>query len=184
VSIPVTYPSHEPPAQGRHHEPAPGPFPPQPRPNPGPVSGQPYPGPVSGQPYPGHALQPVSAYPYSPAPPYSPAAPPPAAPFGYDPVTGVPLSDKSRTVAGLLQIFVGGFAVGRFYTGHVGLALGQLAAVWVPAITLCCVGTLLSFVGGFLLWFLMPLGTVWPLVDGIVLLARGGTDAQGRVLRS
>jgi TM2 domain-containing membrane protein YozV len=95
----------------------------------------------------------------------------------------MPLSDKSRTVAGLLQIFLGGFAVGRFYTGHAGLAVGQLAAVWVPALTLCCVGTLFSVVGGFVLWVFMPLGTLWPFIDGIVLLARGGTDSQGRVLR-
>ncbi|MDQ7907943.1 NINE protein [Phytohabitans sp. ZYX-F-186] len=157
-----------------------GPFPPRP--------GQTQPGqnqgPVFGSPFPGPAGYPLSAYPQSPAVPYSPAVSPPAAPFGLDPLTGLPLSDKSRTVAGLLQIFLGGFAVGRFYTGHVGLALGQLAAVWVPALTLCCIGTLFSFIGGFLLWFFMPLGTIWPLVDGIVLLARGGTDAQGRVLRS
>ena len=37
--------------------------------------------------------------------------------------------------------------------------------------------------GGVLL-FLMPIGGLWPLIDGIFLLARGVTDAAGRVLRS
>ena len=30
----------------------------------------------------------------------------------------------------------------------------------------------------------MPIGTLWPLIDGIMLLTGGGTDAKGRVLRS
>lgn len=54
----------------------------------------------------------------------------------------------------------------------------------MPALTLCCIGTLFSLVGGLVLWVFMPLGTLWPFIDGIVLLARGGTDSQGRVLRS
>jgi len=147
-----------------------------------PVSGTPYQ--VSVTPYQPAtgALQPVSAYPYPVTPAVLPAGMP-AAPYGFDPLTGLPYSDKSKVVAGVLQLFLGGFAIGRFYTGHVGLAFGQLAAVWVPALFLCCVGTLLSMVGGFVLWVAMPLGTLWPVIDGIVLLVRGGTDAQGRVLR-
>ena len=39
---------------------------------------------------------------------------------------GVPLSDKSKVAAGVLQLFLGGFGVGRFYTGHVGIAIAQL----------------------------------------------------------
>jgi hypothetical protein len=31
---------------------------------------------------------------------------------------GRPLSDKSKLVAGLLQIFLGGFGIGRFYLGY------------------------------------------------------------------
>jgi TM2 domain-containing membrane protein YozV len=84
-----------------------------------------------------------------------------AAPFGIDPVTGIPFSDKSRMVAGLLQIFVGSFGVGRFYTGHTGIAIAQIAVTWLT----CGVGAL------------------WPLIDGIMMLTGKVPDAQGRPLR-
>ncbi|WP_245887432.1 NINE protein [Umezawaea tangerina] len=79
------------------------------------------------------------------------------APYGVDPMTGMALSDKSKVVAGILQLFLGGFGVGRFYTGHTGMAVAQL---------LTCGGC-----------------GIWALVDGIILLVNGGTDAQGRKLR-
>ncbi|MEV0647456.1 NINE protein [Phytomonospora sp. NPDC050363] len=80
--------------------------------------------------------------------------------YGVDPVTGRPLSDKSKLTAGLLQIFLGGFGVGRFYTGHIGIAVCQLLFGWATCY-------------------------IWPLVDGIVLLASSNaTDAEGRLLRS
>ena len=78
-----------------------------------------------------------------------------------DPVTGQPLSDKSKMVAGLLGILLGGFGAGRFYTGHTGIAVGQL----VVTIFTC------------------GLGGIWGLIDGIMILVNGGTDAQGRKLR-
>lgn len=90
----------------------------------------------------------------------NPQYPGPAQP-AYDPATGVPYSDKSKLVAGLLQIFLGGFGVGRFYTGHTGKAIAMIAVTWL---TLGC-------------------GAIWPLIDGILLLVNGGTDAEGRVLR-
>jgi TM2 domain-containing membrane protein YozV len=74
---------------------------------------------------------------------------------------GRPLSDKSKLVAGLLGIFLGGFGVGRFYTGHVLLGVIQLV------VSVCTLGV----------------GAIWGLVDGIIILVNGGTDAQGRVLR-
>jgi TM2 domain-containing membrane protein YozV len=74
---------------------------------------------------------------------------------------GVVYSDKSKLVAGLLGIFLGTFGVGRFYTGHTGIAVGQLL-----------VGVLTCGLGG-----------LWGLIDGILILVNGGTDAQGRVLR-
>jgi TM2 domain-containing membrane protein YozV len=86
---------------------------------------------------------------------------PTGSPYGVDPVTGEPLSDKTKLVAGLLQILLGGFGAGRFYTGHTGLAVGQIAATWLTC----------------------GLGGIWPLVDGIMILVNGGTDAQGRKLR-
>ncbi|GHH83054.1 TM2 domain-containing protein [Streptomyces sp. CB03911] len=68
-------------------------------------------------------------------------------------------SDKSKVVAGVLQIFLGGFGAGRFYTGHTGMAIAQL---------LTCGG----------------LG-VWALIDGIIFLTSNDrTDAQGRLLKS
>jgi TM2 domain-containing membrane protein YozV len=86
--------------------------------------------------------------------------PAPAAGYGVD-AYGMPLSDKSKTVAGLLQILLGGFGAGRFYTGHTGMAVGQIAATWLTC----------------------GLGGLWPLIDGIMILVNGGTDAQGRRLR-
>ena len=68
-------------------------------------------------------------------------------------------SDRSRVVAGVLQI-VFPFGVGRFYTGHTGIALAQLFTM---------------FIG---------IGVIWSFIDGIVLLAGGGTDAYGRPLRT
>ncbi|HEX4513492.1 MAG TPA: TM2 domain-containing protein, partial [Polyangiaceae bacterium] len=56
---------------------------------------------------------------YGPPPGFQPPPAPgmmqPGAPYGVDPMTGMPLSDKSKMTAGLLQIFLGSFGVGRFY---------------------------------------------------------------------
>ena len=113
-----------------------------------------------------------------------PASPPASGPQAYQPqnhpqqdysppnqqestydVQGRALSDKRKLVAGLLQIFLGAFGVGRFYTGHLPIALLQITAtiVTIPA-------------GGLG-------GVIWGLVDGLILLTRGGKDAKGRVLR-
>ncbi|WP_432134874.1 MULTISPECIES: TM2 domain-containing protein [unclassified Streptomyces] len=81
----------------------------------------------------------------------------PNAPYGYDPY-GRPYSDKSKIVAGILQLFLGYLGVGRFYIGNVGLGLAQLFTC-----------------GGF---------GIWALIDGIILLTSSNTtDANGRVLR-
>ncbi|GAA1229804.1 DUF1707 domain-containing protein [Prauserella halophila] len=72
----------------------------------------------------------------------------------------LPPPDKSKIVAGVLQILLP-FGIGRFYTGHTGLALAQLS------VTLLTLGV----------------GSIWPLIDGIVLLAKGGVDGNGRRLR-
>ncbi len=81
--------------------------------------------------------------------------------YGIEPTTGLPYSDKQKLVAGLLQIFLPGFGIGRFYTGHTGIALAQIA------VTVCTCG----------------MGGLWPLIDGIVILAGKPKDAQGRPLR-
>lgn len=79
------------------------------------------------------------------------------APYGIDPRSGRPYSSKSKLAAGLLQIFVGTFGVGRFYTGHIGIAIAQL---------LTC--------GGF---------GIWSLIDGILMLTGSVDDADGLPLR-
>jgi hypothetical protein len=56
----------------------------------------------------------------------SPAGYDPAAPYGRHPITGEPYSDKQKIVAGLLQLFAGGFGAGRFYLGHNGIGVAQL----------------------------------------------------------
>ena len=110
------------------------------------------------QPPPGYGAPPPG---YGPPPPgyMAPGFGPmhPGAPFGVDPVTGMPYSDKSRVVAGLLELFLGGLGAGRWYTGHTGIALAQLFTC-----------------GG--------LG-VWALVDAIMMLIGKVNDAQGRPLR-
>ncbi len=137
---------------------------------------------MAGSPPPGHGYQqqpqgnypPPGGYPqqqpgYPPQGGYQqPGGYPPAgghdpnAPYGIDPRTGIPYSDKQKMVAGLLQILLGGFGVGRFYTGHTGIAVAQLC------LTLFVCGT----------------GAIWALIDGIMILVGDtATDANGRPLR-
>lgn len=75
---------------------------------------------------------------------------------------GRPLSDKSKLVAGLLQLFLGGFGVGRFYLGYAGIGVAQLA------ITIFTLGIA---------------GWIWPLIDAILILMGKVPDARGRTLR-
>jgi len=87
-----------------------------------------------------------------------PAAPPPG-PFQSGPPPAAPHeSDRFRVAAGLMQIALP-FGIGRFYTGHTNIALAQL---------------LTSFI---------LVGVIWSVIDGIIILANGGTDADGRRLR-
>jgi hypothetical protein len=83
------------------------------------------------------------------------------APYGLHPVTGIPYSDKSKIVAGLLNILIP-IGIGRFYMGDTKIGVLQL----VVAIVTC------------------GLGTLWSLVDGIIILATDSKDANGYMLRS
>ncbi|AOS64397.1 DUF1707 domain-containing protein [Actinoalloteichus hymeniacidonis] len=67
-------------------------------------------------------------------------------------------SSRYRVLAGVLQIFPS-FGAGRFYTGHIGMGIAQFC---------------LSFA---------IVGLVWSFVDGVLLLAHGGEDAEHRSLR-
>jgi TM2 domain-containing membrane protein YozV len=124
--------------------------------------------------------RPYSAPPSSPAQHYIPAAA--AAPFGVDPVTGTPLSDKSKMVAGLLQLLPGLLlglgGIGRLYAGHTTLGVIQLVVTAVGWISFWC-GFLLLFP-----FFLFFCAWLWFVIDGIVLLAGRSSDREGRLLRS
>ncbi|OBJ40717.1 hypothetical protein A5630_24295 [Mycolicibacterium mucogenicum] len=150
---------------------------------PGDSSSQQQPGePQFGQPeYPGYPQQPGFQQPGYPPPgyPQQPGYPPPgypqqpgygyvpqyaadpSAPWGRDPLTGLPLSDKSKVTAGLLQILLGGFGVGRFYLGYTTIGVLQL----VVSLVTC------------------GIGAIWPLIDGIMILMGNVPDTQGRKLR-
>ncbi|MCV7101420.1 TM2 domain-containing protein [Mycobacterium palustre] len=118
------------------------------------------PGPPSQPPPPPGYSRPPPIPPY-PAP--GPYAPDPGAPFGRHPVTGQPYSDKSKTVAGLLQLLslVGVGGIGRFYIGDIGVGVAQLLVGWLTC--------------GF--------GLIWSVVDAILILTDKVPDSQGRPLR-
>lgn len=84
------------------------------------------------------------------------------APYGRDPMTGLPYSSCNRVVAGLLQIFLGVFGVGRFYLGYSGM--GVLMII------------LTVFTAGIV-------SSIWGLVDGIRILMGEVPDADGLPLR-
>ncbi|WP_054811388.1 TM2 domain-containing protein [Nocardia arizonensis] len=89
---------------------------------------------------------------------YNPADP--DAPYGRD-MYGAPYSDKQKLTAGLLQILLGAFGVGRFYLGYTGLGIAQIAVVWLTC----------------------GIGGIWPLIDGIMMLTGKVPDSTGRPLR-
>ncbi|CAJ1504128.1 TM2 domain-containing protein [[Mycobacterium] burgundiense] len=112
-----------------------------------------YPPPVPPQyPSPGQYPPPPGAY-------YDPSAP-----WGRHPVTGEPFSDKSKVVAGLLQLvgLVGICGIGRFYLGDTGLAITQL----IVGIVTCGIGAV-----------------IWGLIDAVMILTDKVRDTQGRPLR-
>jgi TM2 domain-containing membrane protein YozV len=88
----------------------------------------------------------------------------PAAPFGRHPVTGQPLSDKSKIVAGLLQLLglLGIAGIGRIYLGQTGLGVAQLLVGFVT----CGVGAV-----------------IWGVVDALLILTDKVSDPLGRPLR-
>lgn len=102
--------------------------------------------------------QPQNAYPAGPQ--YG--AVNPQAPYGVDPRSGLPYSEKQKMVAGILQLLLGAFGAGRFYTGHTSTAIAQIAVTWLTC----------------------GVGGIWPMIDGIMLLTGNDqTDINGLPLR-
>lgn len=100
---------------------------------------------------------------------YPPPPPPgayfdPLAPYGRHPVTGEPFSEKSKVIAGLLQLLglFGILGIGRFYLGYTGLGVAQL----LVGLFTCGIGAI-----------------IWGIVDAILLLTDKVRDPQGRPLR-
>jgi TM2 domain-containing membrane protein YozV len=81
------------------------------------------------------------------------------APYGLHPGTGIPYSDKSKVIAGVLNIVIP-FGVGRFYIGDTGIGVAQL------------------IVGFFTCG-------LWSIIDGIIMLVKDDAkDSRGYILRS
>ena len=72
-----------------------------------------------------------------------------------------PTAAKSKLVAGLLGIFLGGFGIHRFYLGYTGIGIIQIV------VTLITCGA----------------GALWGFIEGILILVGNiNTDAQGNPL--
>ena len=122
-----------------------------------------YPPPGQYPPPPGQYGPPPGQY-MPPAGQYPPAYMDPAAPFGRHPLTGEPLSDKSKVVAGLLQLLglLGLVGIGRIYLGYTGLGVAQL----VVGLITCGIGAV-----------------VWGIIDAVLILTDKVRDPEGRPLR-
>lgn len=88
----------------------------------------------------------------------------PAAPYGRHPLTGEPLSEKSKVVAGLLQLLglLGLVGIGRIYLGYTGLGIAQL----VVGLITCGIGAV-----------------IWGIIDAVLILTDKVRDPEGRPLR-
>ncbi|BAX94898.1 membrane protein [Mycobacterium shigaense] len=163
---PPEYPPGPPPEgwQPYGYGPQPGPQFPPPSSYPPPSGYRHQPGHSAPQPYPG--FQPYGGHPGYAVDPY--------APFGRDLATGLPLSDKSATTAGLLQLFFGSFGIGRFYIESTQIAAAQLG--------LGLLGIVFSVF--CLLGVPVLLGSIiWGVVDAIMMLTGNVKDDEGRKLR-
>ncbi len=76
--------------------------------------------------------------------------------------SAIPFDAKSKVVAGLLGIFLGGLGIHRFYLGFTGIGLAQIAVSLVTC----------------------GIGSIWGLIEGILILTGSiNTDAKGRALK-
>jgi TM2 domain-containing membrane protein YozV len=88
----------------------------------------------------------------------------PTAPYGRHPMTGEPYSEKSKVVAGLLQLIglLGLVGIGRIYLGYTGLGIAQL----VVGLVTCGVGAV-----------------IWGIIDAVLIFTDKVRDTQGLPLR-
>lgn len=97
-------------------------------------------------------------------------------PGGYAPPPYQDPTAKSKLVAGLLGIFLGGLGIHRFYLGYTNIGIAQLATDVIGWV-------LLPFTCGISLVCILA-AHVWGLVDGIMILTGSiNRDAQGKPLR-
>lgn len=74
----------------------------------------------------------------------------------------IPFDAKSKVVAGLLGIFLGGLGIHRFYLGYTGIGIAQIAV----SIVTC------------------GIGSIWGLIEGILILTGSiNADAKGQPLK-
>ena len=78
----------------------------------------------------------------------------PMPPTGYPTGYPVAVSPKSRLVATLLSVFLGGLGVDRFYLGNIGMGVAKLLLGWLTA-------------------------GIWPLIDFIIIVAGAAHDGDG-----
>ncbi len=110
---------------------------------------------------------------YPPPYGYPPQAPGYGAPagHGFHPVSGEPLSDKSKMIAGLLQLLglLGILGVGRMYMGQTTFGILQLVGCLAFGVITCGFGFIVPF--------------VWGIVDAVILMTGSPRDQHGRLLR-
>lgn len=104
---------------------------------------------------------------YPPPPVYPPYPSPygdPSAPYGRHPITGEPFSDKSKVIAGLLQLLglFGLVGIGRIYIGDTKLGVIQL----IVGLATCTIGAI-----------------IWGIIDAVQILTDKVRDPYGRPLR-
>ena len=94
-----------------------------------------------------------AAQPYNPNPYASQQPAQPAQPF-YGQPTGYGYAQKSKIVAGLLGLFLGGLGVHNFYLGYTGKAVAQLLLTLIGWIIL--IGPIIS--------------GIWALIESVLIL--------------
>jgi TM2 domain-containing membrane protein YozV len=106
--------------------------------------------------------------------PITPYISTPDAPYGRDPATGEPLSNKNKVIAAFLQLIFGCFGAGRFYIGDTRTGFVTIGLVVIAIFT----SAALPY--GWILW---PALGLWWISDFILMLSGHVHDAQGRQLK-